>query len=129
MVHRGAVWYDERWTGDPLSLTDCRPYCRFPCQALLLIDAAQVLFNGESIMFGQKPMSDKDLLKVVNQRLSRTGTGSNSKVTASIRQGTVTLTGSLNYEFQRNTLMKAASRAEGVRQVIDQMQLAVKKKC
>ncbi len=80
-------------------------------------------------MFGQKPISDKDLLKNVVQKLARTGTSSNSRVTAFVRSGTVTLSGTLNYEIQRNALMKAASRTEGVRQVIDQMQLVVKKKC
>ena len=80
-------------------------------------------------MFGQKPATDKELLKTVNQRLSRTGTSGSSRVTASVRHGTVTLNGTLNYEIQRNALMKAASRTEGVRNVVDQMQLVVKKKC
>ena len=79
-------------------------------------------------MFGAKPISDKDLLKSVNQKLSRTGTSSNSRVSASVRQGTVTLSGELNYEIQRNALIKAAARVEGVRQVFDQMQIVVKKK-
>jgi osmotically-inducible protein OsmY len=79
-------------------------------------------------MFGPSKLSDNDVLKTVNQRLARTGTGSQSRVTATVRSGTVTLTGTLNYEIQRNALMKAASRGEGVRQVIDQMTLIVKKK-
>jgi osmotically-inducible protein OsmY len=79
-------------------------------------------------MLGRSKLSDNDVLKTVNQRLSRTGTGSQSRVTATVRSGTVTLTGTLNYEIQRNALMKAASRGEGVRQVIDQMTLVVKKK-
>jgi osmotically-inducible protein OsmY len=79
-------------------------------------------------MFGQKTISDKDLLKSVNQKLSRTGTSSNSRVSASVRQGSVTLSGELNYEIQRTALIKAAARVEGVRQVFDQMLFVPKKK-
>jgi osmotically-inducible protein OsmY len=78
-------------------------------------------------MFGQNRISDGDLLKSVNQKLSRTGTSSQSKVTASVRGGTVTLTGNLQYANQRIEIVKAASRSNGVRQVIDNMQVVAKK--
>ena len=78
-------------------------------------------------MFGQNRISDGDLLKSVNQKLSRTGTSSQSKVTASVRGGTVTLTGNLQYANQRIEIVKAASRSPGVRQVIDNMQVVAKK--
>jgi osmotically-inducible protein OsmY len=83
---------------------------------------------GNQTMFGQNRISDGDLLKSVTQNLSRTGTGSQSKIIARVSGGTVTLAGTLQYENQRVQLVKAANRAAGVRQVIDQMQLAPKKK-
>ncbi len=79
-------------------------------------------------MFGPKPISGKDLLKLVNTRLARTGTGSQSHFTADVRHGTVTLSGTLNFAIQRNAIVKAASRTAGVPQVIDQMQLVTKER-
>jgi osmotically-inducible protein OsmY len=79
-------------------------------------------------MFGRTDVSNKDLTKTVNQRLSRTGTLGQSQVAAGVQRGIVTLTGTIRHEMQRRALMLAASRAPGVRQVIDQMTLAVKKK-
>ena len=78
-------------------------------------------------MFGRNEVPDKALLKTVNRRLDRTGTGSQSKVTASVQRGTVTLTGKLQYENQRAPIVKAISSVAGVRQVIDQLQSPPKK--
>jgi hypothetical protein len=78
-------------------------------------------------MFGKNQVSDKDLLKSVNQRLARTGTASQSKVNVTVQQGTVTLTGTLQYAIQRIPIVKAVTRVVGVRRVVDQMQLIVKK--
>jgi osmotically-inducible protein OsmY len=79
-------------------------------------------------MLHQQEVSNKDLTKSVNQRLSRTGTAGQSHVTAGVSRGVVTLTGTLNHEMQRRAIVQATSRAPGVRQVIDQMTLAKKKK-
>ena len=78
-------------------------------------------------MFGRNEVPDKALLKTVNRRLDRTGTGSQSKVTASVQRGTVTLTGKLQYENQRTPIVKAISSVAGVRQVLDQLQSPPKK--
>ena len=78
-------------------------------------------------MFGRNQVSDKDLLKSVNQRLARTGTASQSKVSVCVQQGTVTLSGSLQHAIQRNPIVKAVARVAGVRRVVDQMQLIVRK--
>jgi osmotically-inducible protein OsmY len=80
-------------------------------------------------MLRQTEVSNKDLLKSVNQRLGRTGTSGSSKVTAGTQRGVVTLTGTLGNEMQRRSIVQAASRAPGVRQVIDQMTVTKKKKC
>ena len=73
-------------------------------------------------MFGRNEVPDRTLLKTVNRRLDRTGTGSQSKVTAAVQRGTVTLAGKLQYENQRNLILKAIRSLAGVRQVIDQLQ-------
>jgi osmotically-inducible protein OsmY len=78
-------------------------------------------------MFGRHEISDKSLLKTINQRLSRTGSSSGSRITASVQQGTVTVTGKLLHEIQRSPIIKTVSRIAGVRRVIDQLQLAPKK--
>ena len=78
-------------------------------------------------MFGRNQVSDKDLLKSINQRLARTGTASQSRVNVSVQQGTVMLTGTLQHAIQRSPIVKAITRVAGVRRVIDQMQLIVRK--
>jgi phosphoribosylformylglycinamidine (FGAM) synthase-like enzyme len=78
-------------------------------------------------MFGRNQVSDKDLLKQINQRLARTGTASQSKVNVSVQQGNVTLTGTLQHAIQRSPIVKAISRVAGVRRVNDQMQHTAKK--
>jgi len=72
-------------------------------------------------MFGKNDVSDKELLKSVSRKLDRTGAGSQSKVTAFVQRGTVTLTGKIQYENQRTPIMKAVSSISGVRNVIDQL--------
>ncbi|HTQ39762.1 MAG TPA: BON domain-containing protein [Pirellulales bacterium] len=76
-------------------------------------------------MFGRNEVSDTELSKTVNSRLSRTGTG--SRITATVNRGVVTLLGNLQYAGQRIPIKNTASRISGVRQVIDQMQIARKK--
>jgi len=75
-------------------------------------------------MFGRNQISDKELLKTVNKKLVRTG--SQSKLTANILRGRVTLTGSIRYESQRRPILKAVSSVPGVQQVTDQLQLAAR---
>lgn len=78
-------------------------------------------------MFGSKGISDKALLSTVNQRLARTGTGSQAKLHATVRQGTVTLSGTIQYERQRTPILKATRNVSGVRNVIDQLVVTPKK--
>jgi hypothetical protein len=75
-------------------------------------------------MFGRNQIADKDLLKTINQKITRTGTS--SRITAAVRQGTVTLTGNIPYEAQRNPIVKAVSRIPGVRSVVDQLKFVTK---
>lgn len=77
-------------------------------------------------MFG-KNVSDKDLLRTINQRLSRAGAASQARVTASVQQGNVTVSGNLQYSHQRGAIIKAIERIAGVRRVNDQLQLVERK--
>ena len=78
-------------------------------------------------MFGRNQVSDKDLLKAVNQRLMRSGAGSQARITAAIQHGTVTLTGTLQYAIQRSPILKEVRRVAGVSRVVDQLTLAERK--
>jgi len=71
-------------------------------------------------MFGGNQESDKALLKAVSKRLERTGT--QSRLTATVAHGGVTLRGHLQYENQRMAILKAIQGVSGVRNVIDQLQ-------
>ena len=75
-------------------------------------------------MFGRNEVSDKELAQAVNKRLSRGGGGT---VTATTRQGTVTLTGKIQHDSQRRTLLKLVAAIAGVRHVVDQVTLAPKR--
>jgi len=70
---------------------------------------------------GQVP--DKRVLQKVEQRISRTGLGSHAKIKVTIRNGDVTLSGTLQYETQRRPVLQATRSVEGVRRVVDQLQV------
>lgn len=78
-------------------------------------------------MFGRNEVSDRDLVRTITQRIARTGS-SQSKVSAAVQRGTVTLSGSLFAETQRMQIVKAAAQIAGVRSVIDQMTVTPKRK-
>lgn len=75
--------------------------------------------------FGERP-NDKAILKDVNKRLARAGIP--GKFTAVVRGGCVTLAGALQYPSQRRIMIKKVNQAAGVRQVIDQMTVTVRKR-
>jgi len=83
----------------------------------------QLLSHGNRNMFGKNVVTDKDLLRTVNQRLSRAGAASSTRVNATIQQGNVTLTGNLQYPYQRAPIVKSVERVTGVRRVIDMLKL------
>ncbi|HJQ79716.1 MAG TPA: BON domain-containing protein [Lacipirellulaceae bacterium] len=72
-------------------------------------------------MFGGNANSDKELQKLVDRRLQRSG-GGGSGIRAVVMNGSVTLSGNLKYESQRIPLMKALRGVSGVRNVLDQLQ-------
>ncbi len=66
---------------------------------------------------------DKALLSKVNSRLAGCGIGSSMHVTATVRNGTVTLSGTLDFDYQRKPVLRAASSVDGVRLVLDQLRV------
>lgn len=70
---------------------------------------------------------DKSLLQKLNQRLNRLG-GSGGKVVASVNRGDVTLSGTIQYEIQRSSVIKIATSVPGVRRVIDQLKTKPKER-
>ena len=75
--------------------------------------------------FGDR-VPDKTLLSQVNKKLRQTGVTTN--VAAAVNGGCVTLTGILQYANQRRVIMRKATQVTGVRQVVDQMTVEVKKR-
>jgi ABC-type cobalamin/Fe3+-siderophores transport system ATPase subunit len=73
----------------------------------------------DAVVFKNDKNDDASLLKLVNQKLSRGGGGSQSRITATVQRGTVTLMGKLQYDAQRAPLTKAVASVAGVRRVVD----------
>jgi osmotically-inducible protein OsmY len=73
---------------------------------------------------------DKQISRKVEQRLSRAGLGSQSRIAVRVRSGEVMLSGTLQYETQRRPVLHAARGAEGVRRIVDHLQVrATARKC
>ena len=70
---------------------------------------------------------DKTILQSVNQKLSQPGTGSQNSIKAAIRNGDVTLSGTIQYEHHRRHIVRTASGIAGVRRVIDQLKIGATK--
>ena len=77
-------------------------------------------------MFKQNIIPDRSIDQKVGQQLSNHGMRPPCKVMASSKGGTVTLTGKIQYEHQRNSFIQTARRVEGVQRVVDQLQVIVK---
>lgn len=76
--------------------------------------------------FGNQ-IPDKTLLKSVIQKMTRKGTNS-SRITPTVRTGDVTLTGTIEAERERSSIVKSVNNTPGVRRVIDQLRVVDKKK-
>ena len=73
-------------------------------------------------------ISDNQLIRSVTQKIMQKCAGSGCRINVAIANGYVTLTGTIENEYQRRPFMNAASGINGVRRVIDQTTIAVKKK-
>jgi osmotically-inducible protein OsmY len=70
---------------------------------------------------GQVP--DRQISQKVEQRVSRAGLGSQAKIAVQVRNGDVTLSGNLQYETQRRPVLHAARGVDGVRRIVDHLQV------
>jgi osmotically-inducible protein OsmY len=64
---------------------------------------------------------DRTIVTQVLQRLATKGLRSPCRIDVQSRNGEVTLTGSLQYGYQRASALQAASTAAGVRHVVDRL--------
>ena len=71
---------------------------------------------------------DNQLTRAVTMKLSQRSGGSGCKVTAVVSDGYVTLTGTVEAEYQKRPIINSIGGINGVRRVIDQLQVAPKKK-
>jgi hypothetical protein len=94
-----------------------------------LMSADQTDFPGTVFLLGVSTMQrsgqvpDKRISQKVEQHISRAGLGSHTKVKVTIRKGDVTLSGTLQYETQRRPVLHAVRSVDGVRRVVDQLQV------
>jgi osmotically-inducible protein OsmY len=77
-------------------------------------------------MLKKNIIPDRTIDQKVGQQLSNRGMRPPCKVAASSHDGTVTLTGKIQYEHQRAAFIQTARRVEGVQRVVDQLQVIVK---
>ncbi len=77
-------------------------------------------------MLKKEAIPDRTIDQKVGQQLANRGMRPPCKVAASSNAGTVTLTGKIQYEHQRNACIQLARRVEGVKRVVDQLQVLVK---
>jgi len=64
---------------------------------------------------------DRTIAQAVTQRLATRGIRSPCRIDVQSRNGEVTLSGSIQYPYQRSAAMQAASTTSGVRQVVDRL--------
>jgi osmotically-inducible protein OsmY len=68
--------------------------------------------------------SDPKITQNITQRLQGCGIRAPSKVTIASAGGQVTLSGTIQYEHQRQQAMKAVQGVSGVRRVVDNLRVA-----
>ena len=64
---------------------------------------------------------DRNVAQAVTQRLSMRGIRSPCRIDVQAKNGEVTLSGSIQYAYQRSAAMQAASTTSGVRYVVDRL--------
>jgi osmotically-inducible protein OsmY len=77
-------------------------------------------------MIKKDAVPDRVIDQKVGQQLANRGMRPPCKVTVSSKGGTVTLSGKIQYEHQRNVCVRTTSNTEGVRRVVDQLQVIAK---
>ncbi len=71
-------------------------------------------------------VSDETIIQKVTRQLSNRGMQSPCRIAVTARKGDVTLTGTIQYEHQRIAAMHAVRSIDGVRRVMDHLQVQAK---
>jgi osmotically-inducible protein OsmY len=74
-------------------------------------------------MIARTSLRDRLLNQKVMQQLSNRGVRSPCEVSASVSDGSVTLSGQIEHEYQRRSALRAAQNIAGVKRVVDQLQV------
>jgi osmotically-inducible protein OsmY len=69
---------------------------------------------------------DQRVSESVTRHLSNRGVRPPCNVVVSNRDGSITLSGHIEYEHQRRSAVRAAQNTDGVKRVVDQLQVASK---
>jgi osmotically-inducible protein OsmY len=86
-----------------------------------LREAKFFTFRGAASMWHKEVTSDKAISQKISQQLATRGMRSPCHIAVQIARGSVTLTGDIEYEHQRNAAVQAARRVDGVQRVVDQL--------
>ena len=70
---------------------------------------------------------DKTLLKSVLQNMMRKGVKAN-RVKATVQSGSVTITGTIDYDHERRSIVNSVNTTSGVKRVVDQLRVEKKKR-
>lgn len=70
---------------------------------------------------------DKTLQKNVDRKLMQKCPGS-ARISATVRGGDATVTGTLKNEYERKPIVRCVAAVQGIRRVVDQLQVLEKKK-
>jgi osmotically-inducible protein OsmY len=74
-------------------------------------------------MLQRNPVPDGVLTQKVSQSLSNRGMRAPCQVAVTTQKGTVTLTGKIQYEHQRQLALQTARTMEGVTRIVDQLKV------
>lgn len=83
--------------------------------------------NPEKLMPFGNQIPDKTIQKQVDRKLLQKCSGSPG-IRATVRSGDATITGMIKLESERKPIVRCVSAVQGVRRVVDQLQVAVRKK-
>ena len=83
------------------------------------------LFKKDQMLNHQVP--DKTLLKNVLLRMTRKGISS-ARVKATVRNGDVTIAGTIDYEHERRSILSSVNSVPCVKRVVDQLRVEKKKR-
>ena len=78
-------------------------------------------------MLSQGKIDDPAISRKVTEKLTSSGIRAPCRVAVASNKGNVTLSGSIQYEHQRHSALRAVRSVTGVQRVVDQMKVTPKK--